>query len=270
MRNCYLHSGRVSGETFTFALMVCLLLPVGGVKGVHMNIKHVVVAASVAAVFLAGAAIEAQEAAGGASSSMPATSNQTQGTSSGSAKTSTKEKHMSGALVDIGCMSKALGGSNGAPAAPNPAASSAPPGASNFVETGGQAPGGAGGGQTPGSGPGGPGAGSPSSPGASGMPQPSAGGMSPEEQARQARAERIDNAAKQCTPTGQTQVFGLEKGDGEVVQFDPAGNAKAKDAIKDANIEQGKKLKAKVSGTVESENMVKVDSVEVKGKGKHS
>ena len=44
--------------------------------------------------------------------------------------------------------------------------------------------------------------------------------MNTEEQARMARAERIDNAAKQCRPTAQTQVFGLEKGDGEVVQFD--------------------------------------------------
>ena len=232
-----------------------------------MSIKSLMISASVAAVFLAGSAIDAQEPAGGASSSMPATSNQVQETSSKSAKTSTKEKHISGALVDIGCMSKTLGGSDGAPAAPNPAASPAPPGASNFVGTGGQAPGG--GGQTPAGGPGGPGAGSPSTPGAGGMPQPSAGGMSPEEQARAARAQRIDNAAKQCTPTDQTQVFGLEKGDGEVVQFDPAGNAKAKDAIKDANLEQGKKLKAKVTGTMENENMVKVASVEVKGKGKH-
>jgi hypothetical protein len=62
----------------------------------------------------------------------------------------------------------------------------------------------------------------------------------------------------------------LEKGDGAVVQFDPAGNAKAKDAIKDANVEQGKKLKAKVTGTMENDTTVRVASVEVKAKGKHS
>ena len=49
--------------------------------------------------------------------------------------------------------------------------------------------------------------------------------MNTEEQVRMARAERIDNAAKQCRPTSQTQASGLEKGDGEVVQFDLPGTA---------------------------------------------
>jgi len=230
-----------------------------------MKMRDLFVFTSAAGMLFFGTATHAQEPAGGASS-MPAASSQAPETTSTSAKMSGKEKHFSGALVDIGCMAKALGRKDSAPA-PSPG-SSAPPGSSNFVESGAQAPGG--GGQSPGGAPGGPGAGVPSNPSANGASQPSVGGMSPEEQAQAARTQRIDNAAKQCTPSSQTQVFGLEKGDGEVVQFDSASSSKAREAIQGANVEQGKKLKAKVTGTMENDTVMRVASVEVKGKGKHS
>ena len=55
---------------------------------------------------------------------------------------------------------------------------------------------------------------------------------------------------------------------GEVVQFDPQGNAKASEALKEVPIETGKKVKAKVAGTMESKTTVDVASVDIRAKGK--
>ena len=90
--------------------------------------------------------------------------------------------------------------------------------------------------------------------------------MSQAQAAQMAKAERIDNAAKQCSPSSSTQMFGLSMSGGQVVQFDRDGDAKAAEALKDVSIQPGKKVKAKVTGTMANTTTVKVASVEVKGK----
>ena len=95
--------------------------------------------------------------------------------------------------------------------------------------------------------------------------------MSPEEQAQMARASLVDKAVKQCTASESTQEFGLAMSDGQVMQFDPDGNTKAKEALKDAEVQSGKKIKAKVTGVSMVENnyqVLKVASVGIKGRGK--
>ena len=84
--------------------------------------------------------------------------------------------------------------------------------------------------------------------------------------AQMAKAERMDNAVKQCTPSALTQTFGLALSDGQVMKFDEQGNAKATDAVKNTAPEPGKKIKAKVTGIMEENDTVRVASLEVKGK----
>jgi nicotinate-nucleotide pyrophosphorylase len=81
-----------------------------------------------------------------------------------------------------------------------------------------------------------------------------------------AAAERMDAAAKQCAASTSTQSFGLALSDGKVVQLDNQGNTQASEALKTIDVQPGKKVKAKVTGTVEDNNIVRVASVEVKGK----
>ncbi len=176
------------------------------------------------------------------------------------AKNAAKEKRWSGSLVDVGCMAAALGTVSGATQTQTTPA----PGMPHFAASpqSGQGPGGGAPGGMPGESRG------PQQP----IPQqqtPSSG-MSPEEQAKLAQASRVDSAAKQCAATPSTQTFGLATSDGAVMKFDPDGNAKAKEALRDASVQPGKKVKAKVTGTLESNETVKVASVEVKGKGKHA
>jgi hypothetical protein len=52
------------------------------------------------------------------------------------------------------------------------------------------------------------------------------------------------------------------------MQFDPDGNEKAKEALKDADLQPGKKVKAKVTGILEDKTTLKVAEVDVKGKGR--
>jgi len=52
------------------------------------------------------------------------------------------------------------------------------------------------------------------------------------------------------------------------MQFDPEGNEKAKEALKDADVQPGKKVKAKVTGTMENKATLRGAEVDVKTKGK--
>lgn len=184
-------------------------------------------------------------------------------TSTGNAK----EKHWSGSLVDIPCMVKILKNDNQGAA---PAAGSGPA-VPQFMGSGfaGQA------GQQPGSGVN-PGATTPGQGGATAptptYPGPGANqgadnsGMTPQQSAQMAKATRIDNAAKQCAASPSTQTFGLAMSGGQVLQFDSSGNGKAQEALKDVQVQSGKKIKAKVTGTMQDQQTVRVASVEVKGK----
>lgn len=90
--------------------------------------------------------------------------------------------------------------------------------------------------------------------------------MTPAQSAEMARAERIDNAARQCPASASTQKFGLSMSGGQVVQFDNSGNTKAQDALREVAVKPGKNIKAKVTGTMQDKQVVRVASVEVKGK----
>lgn len=181
-----------------------------------------------------------------------------------------KERHWSGNLVDIPCMAKLLRNSQqGATSESGTGGTDASrAGAPHFVGSGstGQAGQQPGGGITPG-------AGAPvqgQAPPAPSMPsqgQPANGsGMSPAQQAQMARAERVDNAARQCIASSATQNFGLAMSGGQVMQFDRDGNSKAQQALKEVHLQPGKRIKARVTGTMENNVTVKVASVEVKGK----
>jgi hypothetical protein len=90
--------------------------------------------------------------------------------------------------------------------------------------------------------------------------------MNPQQSAQMEKATRIDKAAKQCPASPSTQNFGLAMSGGQVVQFDSSGNSKAQEALKGIEVQPGKKIKAKVTGTMENQQTVRVASVEVKGK----
>jgi hypothetical protein len=182
-------------------------------------------------------------------------------TSAKSAKATAKEKHLTGSLVDVGCMVKALNPENQASPQAEPA-----PSIPHFA-------GGGAGLTEPGQGP------VPGGGGAGGMqapvrqnPEPGVQPNSPtagaDETAKMAQANRVDNAVKQCTPSPSAQTLGLATSDGQVVQFDQDGSAKAKEALKNADVQPGKKIKAKVTCTMEDKATVNVASIEIKGKGK--
>ncbi len=174
-----------------------------------------------------------------------------------------KPKHWSGSLVDIPCMAKELSTGNGAQGngtdaeTPNSALTPAPP---HFMNEASQTPGG----QT------GPGQAPATSQTPQTFPAPTESpnpAMSPADQARAARANRVDSIAKQCSATQTTQDFRLAVGDGQVLRFDQEGNAKASDALKGVELRPGKKLKAKVSGRLgNGGTTVEVASIEVKAK----
>ena len=168
-----------------------------------------------------------------------------------------KEKHWSGSLVDVGCMSKALASGN------ETAAPQAEPGAGAPHFAGGDPQAG----QVPGGGAaGGMGPGQRGQEPTQGMP-PNASTNS-DDRARSERANKLDNATKTCAASATTQNVGLAMSDGQLVQFDADGTAKAQEALKQADVQPGKKVKAKVTGVMEDKNTVKVASVDVKGKGK--
>jgi hypothetical protein len=91
---------------------------------------------------------------------------------------------------------------------------------------------------------------------------------SEDQRAQLAQAARVDDAARQCVASPLTQTLGLAMADGQVVQFDQDGCAKAREALKSADVQAGKKIKAKVVGSMEDKTTVNVASIEIKGKGK--
>lgn len=178
-----------------------------------------------------------------------------------------KEKHWTGSLVDVRCMAKALGSGtlNASPAATasNPTAATPhfTPAPDQLQQPGGQGAGAMPAGQ----------AGSASRPGVGPTYPGQESGQNPDMNQTQsaqaaAAAERMDAAAKQCAASTSTQSFGLALSDGKVVQLDNQGNTQASEALKTIDVQPGKKVKAKVTGTVEDNNVVRVASVEVKGK----
>jgi hypothetical protein len=174
-----------------------------------------------------------------------------------------KERHWTGTLVDVGCMAKTLGSQNMVPssgpgfgvphlmgwgaATPQksldytPEGNVVPAAQVNYAQAG-QQPGQSG---QPGMGP------------SDRVPDPNA--------AAEARAARVNDAARTCAATPTTQTLGLATGEGQVLQFDHNGNVKAQSALKNADVEPGKKVKAKVTGTIQNGTTVMVASIELKG-----
>ncbi len=170
----------------------------------------------------------------------------TQSPATDNAKPSGKEKHWSGTLVDFGCMVKALqppkGGANAGPGLDVPQ--------SNFMGGSPQA--------------GHPSGGMSGSQGSTGNSPADDGGL---DQNHLTQVARVDNAAKQCGPTGSTQNFALATSEGEVFKFDSQGNSLAADVLKQT--ENSKRIKARVSGTLDSHSMLSVASLDIKSKEKH-
>jgi hypothetical protein len=183
--------------------------------------------------------------------------------SSSAQKLDTKEKHWSGALVDVSCMAKELSAGNNA--SPQQPAATAPAGVPHFASEVGEPPLDSGQ-QRPGGGAMGPGEGNPNTTPTPNTATPGATDMSPADAAQMAKAARIDNAAKQCPPTSSTQTFGLSMSGGQVVQFDRDGDTKAAEALKEVSVQPGKKVRAKVTGTLANTTTVKVATIEIKGK----
>jgi hypothetical protein len=178
------------------------------------------------------------------------------------AKEGQKEKHLSGSLVDMGCMAKTLGAETKAPSQPESAF-----GVPHLMGWGATSP------QTgqvpPGGGPGtmqGPGQRTTDP----GLPSDNQIPTSEDQRAQMAKVDRVENAARQCVASPLTQTLGLAMADGQVVQFDQDGCAKAREALKSADVQAGKKIKAKVVGSMEDKTTVNVASIEIKGKGKKS
>jgi hypothetical protein len=168
-----------------------------------------------------------------------------------------KEKHWSGSLVDVTCMMKAMSAPTGATnensARPNagspqkewlaagPGQTSASPqmGPGQSRQTGVLPPG-----QNPDQNP----------------------DISQAQAAQMAQADKLESEANQCVATASTTAFGLVPSGGPMVRFDDEGNTKADEALKNTAVEPGKRVKAKVAGTLAGRDTINVSSVEIKGK----
>ena len=216
-------------------------------------------------VLLWGSSWVAQGSVAHSQSTAQGTDNQTSAAKSGpNAKHKPeKERHWSGSLVDAHCMVKAISTPNGGAdenlGRPNTGA----PRREWLPEESSQT-----GSPSPQMGPG-------QSPRQTGALPP---GQNPDQNpdisqaqaAQMARANKLDNEAKQCVATAATTVFGLVAADGQMVRFDDEGNTKAGEALRSATVEPGKRVKAKVTGMLADRDTVNVSSVEIKGKaGKH-
>ncbi len=181
-------------------------------------------------------------------------------TSTKSARKAGKEKHWSGSLVDAGCMARTLGAEAQASTEAEPTL--------EVPHLAGGDPGSPQAGPTPGvAGQGGMGP-------AQHIPEPglptqiSTPDLNADQRAQLDQVDRVENAAKACVASPLTQALGLATPDGQVMQFDPDGNAKVRQALKEADVQPGKKVKAKVTGTMKDKNTVNVAAVEVKGEAK--
>jgi hypothetical protein len=86
--------------------------------------------------------------------------------------------------------------------------------------------------------------------------------------ARMRRAAMIQGLFKKCTASKSTSEFGLALSSGRLIGFDQDSNRKARQAIKVAELRPGKPAKATVKGNRESNGLVHVTSLEIKGKHK--
>jgi len=83
-------------------------------------------------------------------------------------------------------------------------------------------------------------------------------------------ADQQQQSATSCNPTSATTMFAIVAG-GKTYKLDDAGNTKAMDALKgradraaDPNAPAaGGQISAKVTGTKQGDNTLKVDSIEV-------
>ena len=82
------------------------------------------------------------------------------------------------------------------------------------------------------------------------------------------RVNRVESAAGNCGASPLTQSLGLAMADGNVVKFDQDSCVKVRGALKDANPLPGRKVTAKVTGTVDDESVVRVAAVDVRTRGK--
>ena len=210
----------------------------------------------VLSLFLCGTSWASQGSGGQAQSSTQETANPTPVAKSDSTAKhkGEKEKHWSGSLVDVNCVEKAKSSGGTEDNSVRPSATA--PQRQWLGEGSGQASSQMGPSQTPrqtGALP----------PGQNPTQNPD---ISQEQAAQMARAEKIDNESKQCAATATTTVFGLVASGGQMMKFDTEGNTKAGEALKATAIEPGKRVKAKVTGTLAASDTVNVSSVEIKGK----
>lgn len=88
-----------------------------------------------------------------------------------------------------------------------------------------------------------------------------------EQRAQLKRASMLKQNVKTCAPRGATKHFGLALSDGqELLEFDTAGDFKAKEAIYAWAIEPGNQVKAKVTGVIEENDTIRVALIEIKSK----
>jgi hypothetical protein len=173
-----------------------------------------------------------------------------------------KEKHFSGKLVDVNCMVKAMSTQTGATDENSGRPNAGAPQREWLAEGPGQTS------PSPQMGPGQPRQTGALPPGQNPDQNPD---ISQAQAAQMARAEKLDQEAKQCVATTSTTAFGLVPPGGQMVKFNDDGNNKAGEALRTITVEPGKPVKAKVTGILAGGDTIKVSSVEIKDKaGKHA
>jgi hypothetical protein len=87
------------------------------------------------------------------------------------------------------------------------------------------------------------------------------------EQTTQSRLSSVNDAAKVCGASSASESVGVATGAGQVLKFDHDGMMKTKEALKSVDLASAKKVKAKVTGTLEDAATVRVASIDIKGVG---
>ena len=82
--------------------------------------------------------------------------------------------------------------------------------------------------------------------------------------------QQQSHSATSCNPTSSTTMFAIVVAGGHTYKLDDAGNTKAMDSLKsradrsaNPNMPANGPVSAKVTGTKEGDNILKVDSIEV-------
>jgi len=76
------------------------------------------------------------------------------------------------------------------------------------------------------------------------------------------RAKALEQVVKACSPGPPTTHYGMLVSGGQLLQFDSAGDFKAKEAINVSVVEPGKVLKVKVAGVIRGEGTIQVAAIE--------